>query len=61
MTDTSTIYRLTTVEQRLLWLSCWIIHHSNTLRPKNDGEGPATSADVATRRFVPSLVLATTP
>jgi len=28
---------LKTVEQRLLWLSHWMIHHANHLRPKEDG------------------------
>ncbi len=32
--DTS---RLKTVEQRLLWLSHWMIHHANHVRPKTDG------------------------
>ncbi|MBM1219830.1 transketolase [Ponticoccus sp. SC2-23] len=25
------------IEQRLLWLSCWMIHHANHIRPKADG------------------------
>ena len=29
--------QLKTVEQRLLWLSHWMIHHANHLRPKVDG------------------------
>ncbi|MEM6940110.1 MAG: transketolase [Pseudomonadota bacterium] len=28
---------LKTIEQRLLWLSHWMIHHANHLRPKADG------------------------
>ena len=28
---------LKTVEQRLLWLSHWMIHNANHLRPKTDG------------------------
>ena len=28
---------LKTVEQRLLWLSHWMIHNANHLRPKVDG------------------------
>ncbi|MDG1998065.1 MAG: 1-deoxy-D-xylulose-5-phosphate synthase N-terminal domain-containing protein, partial [Amylibacter sp.] len=28
---------LKTMEQRLLWLSHWMIHHANHLRPKKDG------------------------
>ncbi|MFY0620077.1 MAG: transketolase [Pelagimonas sp.] len=28
---------LKTVEQRLLWLSHWMIHHANHVRPKTDG------------------------
>jgi pyruvate dehydrogenase E1 component len=34
MTDTD---HLKTVEQRLLWLSHWMIHHANHVRPKVDG------------------------
>lgn len=29
--------RLKTIEQRLLWLSHWMIHHANHIRPKVDG------------------------
>ena len=28
---------LKTIEQRLLWLSHWMIHHANHIRPKVDG------------------------
>ncbi|NNU63112.1 transketolase [Ochrobactrum soli] len=28
---------LKTIEQRLLWLSHWMIHHANHIRPKEDG------------------------
>ena len=28
---------LKTVEQRLLWLSHWMIHHANHIRPNPDG------------------------
>ncbi len=31
------IDQLKTVEQRLLWLSHWMIHHANHIRPKVDG------------------------
>ena len=34
MTDTR---HLKTIEQRLLWLSHWMIHHANHIRPKVDG------------------------
>ncbi|WP_104017120.1 1-deoxy-D-xylulose-5-phosphate synthase N-terminal domain-containing protein [Roseovarius nitratireducens] len=36
MTETGTDH-LKTVEQRLLWLSHWMIHHANHVRPKVDG------------------------
>ncbi|MEL7454723.1 MAG: hypothetical protein AAGJ50_15265, partial [Pseudomonadota bacterium] len=26
------------IEQRLLWLSAWIVHHANHIRDKADGE-----------------------
>ena len=29
--------QLKTIEQRLLWLSHWMIHHANHVRPKVDG------------------------
>ena len=35
MTDTAA--HLKTIEQRLLWLSHWMIHHANHVRPKVDG------------------------
>ena len=28
---------LKAIEQRLLWLSHWMIHHANHIRPKADG------------------------
>jgi len=31
------IQPLKTIEQRLLWLSHWMIHHANHIRPKVDG------------------------
>ncbi|ANK75035.1 transketolase (plasmid) [Ensifer adhaerens] len=34
MTDTT---HLKTIEKRLLWLSHWMIHHANHIRPKVDG------------------------
>ncbi len=34
---TSDATHLKTVEQRLLWLSHWMIHHANHIRPKADG------------------------
>lgn len=30
------LFHLTTIEQRLLWLSHWTIHHANHIRPKTD-------------------------
>ncbi|WP_372611674.1 transketolase [Aquicoccus sp.] len=36
MTDTDSAH-LKTVEQRLLWLSHWMIHHANHVRPNPDG------------------------
>ncbi len=35
---TDDIVRLKEIEQRLLWLSCWTIHHANHLRLKEDGD-----------------------
>lgn len=35
MTDAN--QHLKTIEQRLLWLSHWMIHHANHIRPKADG------------------------
>ncbi len=32
-----TVAHLKTIEQRLLWLSHWMIHHGNHVRPKVDG------------------------
>ncbi|WP_457650021.1 1-deoxy-D-xylulose-5-phosphate synthase N-terminal domain-containing protein [Profundibacter sp.] len=41
---------LKTIEQRLLWLSHWMIHHANHIRPKEDaiklGGHPASSASM---------------
>jgi pyruvate dehydrogenase E1 component len=34
---TSDAQHLKTIEQRLLWLSHWMIHHANHIRPKVDG------------------------
>ena len=34
---TADIQHLKTIEQRLLWLSHWMIHHANHVRPKADG------------------------
>ncbi len=34
---THDILTLKTIEQRLLWLSHWMIHHANHIRPKADG------------------------
>jgi len=36
-TDTMSIQHLKTIEQRLLWLSHWMIHNANHLRSKEDG------------------------
>jgi pyruvate dehydrogenase E1 component len=35
--DNSVLDRLQTLEKRVLWLSSWIIHNANHLRPKRDG------------------------
>ncbi len=37
MTDTIASAHLKTIEQRLLWLSHWMIHNANHLRPKSEG------------------------
>ncbi|MBR9651303.1 transketolase [Thalassovita aquimarina] len=34
---TADLEHLKTIEQRLLWLSHWMIHHANHIRPKVDG------------------------
>ncbi|MFK7941148.1 MAG: 1-deoxy-D-xylulose-5-phosphate synthase N-terminal domain-containing protein [Roseovarius sp.] len=34
---TPDVQHLKTIEQRLLWLSHWMIHHANHIRPKVDG------------------------
>ena len=31
------IHQLKTIERRLLWLSCWMIHNANHLRENTDG------------------------
>ena len=31
------IHQLKTIEKRLLWLSCWMIHNANHLRENTDG------------------------
>ena len=33
----SDLTHLKTIEQRLMWLSHWMVHHANNLRPKVDG------------------------
>ena len=33
----SDLIHLKTIEQRVLWLSLWMIHHANHIRPKTDG------------------------
>lgn len=33
----SDIKHLETLHRRLLWLSCWMVHHANHLRPKGEG------------------------
>ena len=39
---------LRALERKLLWLSSWMIHHANQIRPKRDGQGgPAWSVGVA--------------
>ena len=35
--DDKTLERLRALEKRVLWLSSWIIHNANHLRPKRDG------------------------
>ena len=35
--DTSLVDNLQRLDTRLLWLSSWMIHHANHLRPKRDG------------------------
>nr|HMS95902.1 1-deoxy-D-xylulose-5-phosphate synthase N-terminal domain-containing protein [Tabrizicola sp.] len=37
MIDTATRQHLKTIEARLLWLSHWMIHNANHIRPKVDG------------------------
>jgi pyruvate dehydrogenase complex dehydrogenase (E1) component len=34
----SDLQHLKTLEQRLLWLSHWMIHNANHIRPKGDGD-----------------------
>ena len=38
MAQSSEIARLKQVEERLLWLACWMVHNANHLRPKSDGD-----------------------
>lgn len=38
MPDARTLVHLKTVEQRLLWLGCWMVHHANHIRPKAEGD-----------------------
>lgn len=35
--DSNSVAMLETIEERLRWLSCWIIHNANHLRPSRDG------------------------
>ena len=35
--NTQDIQNLKLLEQRLLWLACWMIHNANHLRDKSDG------------------------
>jgi pyruvate dehydrogenase E1 component len=48
---TTPSYRhLKTIEQRLLWLACWMVHHANHLRAKDEvkvGGHQASSASMA--------------
>src|SRR5260221_12920484 len=37
MTGFSPMFHLKTIEQRLLWLLHWMIHHANHVRPKVEG------------------------
>ena len=50
--DAETLACLRTLERRVLWLSTWMIHHANHLRPSRDGlkvgGHQASSASVAT-------------
>ena len=34
--DNQSLALLTEIERKVLWLSCWTIHHANHLRPKTD-------------------------
>lgn len=48
MTDAS-LRHLKTIEQRLLWLACWMVHHANHLRSKDEvkvGGHQASSASM---------------
>jgi pyruvate dehydrogenase E1 component len=38
MPDAITLSHLKTVEQRLLWLACWMVHNANHIRPKAEGD-----------------------
>ncbi|RME63281.1 MAG: transketolase [Alphaproteobacteria bacterium] len=53
MVDERTLTCLAALEQRVLWLASWMIHHANHLRPKADGDikvggHQASSASLAT-------------
>ena len=37
MTDSHSLKMLEALEQKVLWLSSWMIHNANHLRPKTDG------------------------
>ena len=36
--DETDIRHLKTLERRLLWLACWMVHNPNHLRPKDEGD-----------------------
>ncbi len=38
MTAPAGLSHLGTLHRRVLWLSCWMIHHANHLRPREDGD-----------------------
>ncbi len=53
---------LKTIEQRLLWLSHWMIHHANHIRPKADGikvgghqASSASMVSILTARYFQAL------
>ncbi len=37
MTDRLSVPELNLIQERLLWLSCWMVHNANHLRDKSDG------------------------